>query len=54
MYIIFILILVQYASIKLESGSLVQFGNPVQYGVIRRIELAVDTSVVMAEVETVS
>ena len=35
-------------------GSLVQFGSPVQYGVIKRIEIAVDTSEETAEVETVN
>ena len=34
-------------SSQLETGSLVQFGNPVQYGVIKRIETGI------AEVETV-
>ena len=38
----------------LETGSLVQFGDPVQYGVIKRIETAVDTFANIAEVETVS
>ena len=33
---------------------MVQFGNPIHYGVIKRIETAVDSSVVLAEVETVS
>ena len=44
----------QHISTKLETGSLVQFGNPVQYGVIKRIETAVDTLEEIAEVETVS
>ena len=33
---------------------MIEFGNPVQYGVIKRIETAVDTSEEIAEVETVS
>ena len=41
-------------SYKLETGSLVQFGDPVQYGVITKIETEVDTSRQVAEVETVS
>ena len=41
-------------SYKLETGSLVQFGDPVQYGVITKIETEVDTSQEVAEVETVS
>ena len=45
---------VQHTSTNLEIGSLVQFGNPVRYGVIKRIETAVDTLVQIAEVETVS
>jgi len=40
--------LAQHISAKLEVGTLVQFGNPVQYGVIKKIETPV------AEVETVS
>ena len=50
MFIIFVskLAHAQYNSSKLETGSLIQFGNPVQYGVIKRIETTV------AEVETVS
>ena len=39
---------------KLEVGSMIQFGNPVKYGVIRRIETQVDTLEEIAEVETVS
>ena len=42
------------AKAKLETGSMVQFGNPIQYGVIKRIVTAVDSSVILAEVETVS
>ena len=50
MFIIFVskLAHAQHNSSKLETGSLIQFGNPVQYGVIKRIETTV------AEVETVS
>ena len=33
---------------------MVEFGNPVQHGVIKRIETAVDSSEGIAEVETVS
>ena len=44
----------QNISTKLEIGSMVQFGNPVQYGVIKKIETAVDTLEEIAEVETVS
>ena len=46
--------LAQHVSSKLEIGTLVQFGNPVQYGVIKDFETSVDTSVEYAEVETVS
>ena len=47
-------ILAEHVLTKFEKGSLVQFGNPVQYGVIKRIETAVDTFEETAEVETVS
>ena len=43
-----------YISHKLETGSLVQFGDPVQYGVITKIKTEVGTSREVAEVETVS
>ena len=33
---------------------MIQFGNPVKYGVIRRIEVANGTTKGLAEVETVS
>ena len=52
MYIGFYLFLVILS--KLEIGSLVQFGNPVRYGVIKRIEISLDTSEETAEVETVN
>ena len=38
----------------LGNGSMIQFGKPVQYGVIKRIEISADTSVEIAEVEMVS
>ena len=41
-------------SATLEIGSLVQFGDPIQYGVIKKIDAAVDTLAQLAEVETVS
>ena len=44
----------QCISHKLEIGSLVQFGDPVQYGVITKIKTEVGTSREVAEVETVS
>ena len=44
----------QHTSHKLETGSLVQFGNPVQYGVIKKIEKVMGTLAQTAEVETVS
>ena len=46
--------LAQHISHKLENGSLVQFGNPVQYGVIKKVETEVDRLTQIAEVETVS
>ena len=46
--------LAQHTSHKLETGSLVQFGDPVQYGVIKRIETKPDTFKEVAVVETVS
>ena len=46
-----IIYIAQHSSHKLEVGSLVQFSDPVQYGVIKRI---VDTSKKLAEVEMVS
>lgn len=49
-----IIFLAEHVLTKLEKGSLVQFGSPVQYGVIIRIETAVDTLEEIAEVETVS
>ena len=51
MFISLTIYIAQYMSHKLETGSLVQFGDPVQYGVIKRI---VDTSKKLAEVEMVS
>ena len=47
-FICFVSIIAQHVSSQLETGSLVQFGNPVQYGVIKKIETGI------AEVETVS
>ena len=47
----------QDISPKLEIGSLVQFGNPIQYGVIyKMVETSVDTLMAptVATVETVS
>ena len=44
----------QHISTKLEIGSSVQFGDPVQFGVIKRIETELDTLVEMTEVKTVS
>ena len=46
--------LAQHTSHKLETGSLVQFGDPVQFGVIKRIETEPDTFKEVAVVETVS
>lgn len=46
--------LAQHISNKLETGSLVQFGDPLQYGVIKKIFTPADTLVETAEVETVS
>lgn len=44
----------EHTSAELEVGSMIQFGNPVKYGVIRRIEVANGTTKGLAEVETVS
>lgn len=38
----------------LEVGSAVQFGNPVQYGVIKIIEKDPHSNIELAEIETVS
>ena len=45
-------VLAQQISPMLEIGSLVQFGDPAQYGVIKKIEI--NKSGKVAEVETVS
>ena len=46
--------LAQHISTKLETGSLVQFGDPLQYGVIKKIFTPADTLLETAEIETVS
>jgi len=46
--------LAHYHPPKLEVGSMIQFGNPVKYGVIKKIETTTNTSKGSAEVETVS
>ena len=46
--------LAQHIPTKLETGSLVQFGDPSQYGVIKKIFTPADTLLETAETETVS
>ena len=45
---------VSHVAPHLEVGSLVQFGNPVQYGVIKVIRNDAYSSSEIAEIETVS
>ena len=56
MYIVYVhcIIVAQHSSVELEVGSMIQFGNPMKYGVIKRMERANGTSKGLAEVEMVS